>query len=690
MTIDRVSWTERPTQAQDTFNNLHDAHIRGWPCCPALIELKVLGDLPLLREVLACTTGEQYVATLKAKGFKHDDNDRWIRLGAFRVEGLLPSTRQLDARQHAAGVLTSIAQQGNLNNAGQQRVKDILDRIAEAAEWCREDHPAAKRERLAIKNDRCRIDQWRELGAIELRYLCDEERVRLTTVLIATQLSAKIPIDRGQLPEVASVEQARRIQTGLLGQGGEIERTLLEVGNDTQHLVVWMPKNPNQAERIAATWRKAGRRFNNLERLTFLTNYDKHKGADSTREILDLWQHPLLNTDKWGEEVSETKFLTPAMTYVYTGKDSPGEGAIHVAMIPLMNVKPNAHVGPQAEQWRTTLLEEQGQTTLLVDIAHAERWKVQKKLEDARARGDLTGCTGIDAPKPSHSSAKDAMRSTIACHFDISEPTPDTLYNNHNHFHTNTFAAEIVINSVRAITREHGAMLGWAELLTSDDALLLDVSNQKAFYRLRDLCSELIPISRSCAVVRTHADAAEWSQALTQLWKAQPEAYGERLRLKGSVSDHPVFAEVAATKTELRNSKFRKGLAPTEPEEAVAESRRVTVQIDTGEEGDWGNWLPKLMQAIGAHVNLDLQQGNDNGELLVGQWRPGLTTTGHWTSKVTLQLNNSDEIRVMNNFLKTKGVRIHGRDAPITVDSVALDLQQEAAAANRPRHRQPG
>jgi hypothetical protein len=101
---------------------------------------------------------------------------------------------------------------------------------------------------------------------IELRWFCEAERERRSIVLIATQLSAKVPVDRGQMPEVATVTRARKIQTGLLGQGGEIEQTLLEVGIDTQHLYVWMPKSPNQAERIAAVWRKKGRMFfNNLE-----------------------------------------------------------------------------------------------------------------------------------------------------------------------------------------------------------------------------------------------------------------------------------------------------------------------------------------------------------------------------------------------------------------------------------------
>jgi hypothetical protein len=107
-----------------------------------------------------------YKASLEAKGFAPDARDRWIRLGAFRVEGLLPTSRQIEARQHSAATLASIAAQGNLTEQGQTLVKGLIDRIEEAATWCIDDHPAAKKERLAIKNDHTRVDQWPELGAI--------------------------------------------------------------------------------------------------------------------------------------------------------------------------------------------------------------------------------------------------------------------------------------------------------------------------------------------------------------------------------------------------------------------------------------------------------------------------------------------------------------------------------------------
>jgi hypothetical protein len=103
-------------------------------------------------------------------------------------------------------------------------------------------------------------------------------------------------------------------------------------------------------------------------------------------------------------------------------------------------------------------------------------------------------------------------------------------------------------------------------------------------------------------------------------------------------------------------------------------------------------WLPRLMKAISDQTNLVLTQGEETGELLVGQWRANLTTTAHWNNKVTLQLSNATEMRTLNQFLKNKGIRVHGREAPIILDSIALDLPQEASAdtRGRPHNGRPG
>jgi hypothetical protein len=292
--------------------------------------------------------------------------------------------------------------------------------------------------------------------------------------------------------------------------------------------------------------------------VTFLAEYNKHKGANTAREILDLWTHPLLNADRWGKEVTEVKLLTPEMTYVYTGKNAPGEGSTNIATIPLTTVGRGEHVSPATETWRLTILDEQGQTTLYVDDGHSERWRVQRKLEDAREHGELPGCTGIDDPRPSLSPAKDAPRSSIACHFqNLSEPPHNT--------HMKSFGAEVTLGIVKEITRGHSAMVGWAELFTSHDALLLDVSDPKAFYRLQDLCAEIVPVSRSCAAIRTYKDATVWAAALTQLWRNTFDYYGERVRHWSSLSDRPIFAEVEASRLNSKTPSSGRASPPRSP-----------------------------------------------------------------------------------------------------------------------------
>ena len=333
-----------------------------------------------------------------------------------------------------------------------------------------------------------------------------------------------------------SIEKTKALHNSLCSQPSGIEETLTSCQND--YLITFAPSDVSQTLKVATAWRNTNGKRRHLKSMALLLTLDIPAGCTTASNICDIWNHPLLKA-QWKDVVTDVLLLSPQVHLVLTGAHGPVHTQKRCALITLGEDN-DSLTHPRMHKWKEAIVEEATGHMLIVDVYESHRWKVHRLLENFKLRGVLR----VENPKPSPGSSKLSQRSIIQIQF----------------------SAEAGCDLVRDATSKwiarqlsaFGTIVGWLDTMADPRALLLDMPGPEAALTHANLCSDAILIKPSLAIVRTNADELRWRSQLTEAWKNDPLAAGEKIRYRPSNSHAGTFAQIEATNEEIAGVKARK------------------------------------------------------------------------------------------------------------------------------------
>eukprot|EP00959_Pyramimonas_sp_CCMP1952_P260448 5445882-Pyramimonas_sp.AAC.1 len=117
-------------------------------------------------------------------------------------------------------------------------------------------------------------------------------------------------------------------------------------------------------------------------------------------------------------------------------------------------------------------------------------------------------------------------------------------------------------------------------MIANSDSLILEFSSTLALSQYWPLCTELVSVTPTKAVIYTSRDADAWTRAMDHVMQMDTEETSVKLRWKSSKYGGKVVAVPSATSRGLAASR-RRGTAPISKHDFVAE---VMVRGEIGQE----------------------------------------------------------------------------------------------------------
>ena len=205
--------------------------------------------------------------------------------------------------------------------------------------------------------------------------------------------------------------------------------------------------------------------------------------------------------------------------------------------------------------------------------------------------------------------------------------------------HMTRFEAEAMRRYVNTLLDPFLALVGWSSMIADEDAMMLDVSSVAASTHYKDLCTDIFPVTSKLVLVRTGAADTVWEHSLTRTWSEDPTCIGEKLGHRPSRGDSLVFAQIAATPTQIAVAKARKGHAPLQASTSQPQTLQATIQIPLGTTGPIDQWLPRIMDLVGTAAGAALKKHSNEDGLRPGEWKPLSTWSGAVCNQCWCSLN---------------------------------------------------
>ena len=219
--------------------------------------------------------------------------------------------------------------------------------------------------------------------------------------------------------------------------------------------------------------------------------------------------------------------------------------------------------------------------------------------------------------------------------------------------------ASVFAQRLNHLLRPVGGVAARTDIFIDDTALVVHVSASEAFAVASELCSELLPLGPTTAVLRTRRDEAAWEEAMRRWQSADPRRSVFQLRFKRLVNDGSLWA--GAPGTAQRHRQIAAGTGDV--------SSRLLLQL----QGPPGPRTSQLVQAVQDMVSRALGDTvstiEPDSPLTVYTMRPERgTVAGAMTGRFELAVKSPSEARHLHELL-------HGRGLQLGTDLLSLEVQ---------------
>ncbi len=589
---------------------------------------------------------ERIKAYLEGLAYQIHHHSPFQVIGFSELDGPAPTTERVEHRRRlAARVTTHFAQP-----ADNPEVLRTMEAINQACNTCIRRIPDIITQRKAIKGTTKNTPNWWELSPASIQFLADLHPLGPGIPFrVATQLSNLYKYNHND--SVARVDDARTLYTQLNSPPANISAALADL---TQPVITWAPESPEQALKVAASFREVRARGLGPAALSMVVPFDHIPSCSTVTHITDVWSHPLL-TPKAKDIVASVSIIDPPQRMIVSGPHAPHHTQKCLAVFTLQPC--TAPAIPRLLRWQDTLLTQNSTQVIWIDCPHEYRWQIYHLIPTF----ELPGCYHTDRPRPSRSSTSNTPWANIKIHF--------------NEGVGSTLMQDTITHWLKKTLSQYRAVVGLQTAITSPTSKILEITSPLATYHLGHLSHSCILLSNRMAVVDTLTSKEVWAERLTKLWEADPTVAAIRLRLRESdPSRSKKFAEVQATPEQISAARARKGHAQVEPDNSKPVTLRATLHIPLSIEGHVDTWAPQLMRNLSQLSGVQLKRHEGEQGLEWGTWNPILNFEGQWTGKILIQCQSKQDILQLHRQVCNKGVNIQGHCAAVEMSTEYFDL----------------
>ena len=495
-----------------------------------------------------------------------------------------------------------------------------------------------RRARRQLRPDK--LPLWKELGADALQAVRDTPGAQ--QAMLTTQWSQVCdPLgDYG-----ATVAEQRRIAD--LAERGD-EKFLLETRG--RHVVAWAPKDTNAIHRLAVHLLR-GRDDEVPKELIFVTPLPYLPGACTTSHYFDLWWSPLLSEQKnIAALVKNVTMLPQPVEYVLPSPRGPRH--VRQGLVCFRLARSGPRSAPTLHLPRQPLLHVTAAPTLVVDLP-----VVDLPLLAAGLAAPEFAALRLREPAKSVTSSELQQRVSV----DVVPPTGLTI-----------LQMEMLVRGIKRRVIRADALIGSKDLITAEDALVVEFLDPAAMLKAWPLCKEALLLSDAKALVRTEASGDSWTEMLESMCKEGELSIISKIRWKASRFGGRAVAVPSATASAVAASRRRRGKMgrPALPVDFSAEVRL------NGEVGVQDKEiLSQLLQHTGAQIGLNLRQFSATDQTPAGSWRH---LASHDASappgRARVYLQSEEEVRRIYAAL-------HGQVLQVGHDAIAITVHNDITDA---------
>ena len=574
----------------------------------------------------------QLKVILAKLAFDVDTADPWRRLGLAMYEGPTPDELLIARRQHIVTTLASLSAQASWARSDQRMVQDFVKQVQEAAAHCSEELPGILRERKKLKFGD--LPLYKELGpkALDLlpKPLMGPDRIILTQWSNIFGLAGYPP---------NALADVRGVST--LAEKGDAKLWDWTVGREVW---MWAPSDNNAFTRcMASLLRLAGDRRPNSVKM--IATIPLLTGMATANDVLDFWWHPLLGV-KWTSLMRKCTFTLDPMEIITTGTAGPRLARCGLAVFHLEF--DGLRYPPHLRPLHVPLFEVQAVRRATVDLQTRDLPAFMLLFDGPDYNQIL-----VREPRRSPWSSTACPRLSVDLIFD---PSCTDLF------------AEMLLRRLRRDGLPKDAVWGLHTMFSQNEVLILEMATAGNVGHYWELCTQMLAIGSSKAIVLTDANPTRWTTEMDRIMSEDASETHARLKWRPSRNGGRTVATPTATTAALAASRRHAHKASSTMDYVT----NVTISGEIGKEDR--EVMRLLMDHLVTATNLGIKETDYSRAPRTGEYIH-LASTDFTAppGKVRILLNNSDEVRQVHAALHGQTIKAGNDAVGIVVENDGMD-----------------
>ena len=590
------------------------------------------------------STWVQTKEQLKLLGFVPEQEDPWLRLGMYKMEGPVPSIADINNRVRCATLITQLCLLPHIASTDKEAAQHFVRLLEEGGKQCLQALPRVLRDRKKGTKSSC---DWRWMEA------CPDFVTFLMTTKgregwkVGLNISNLLEVDMSCLATgMLSLHEARDVYRQLHAAPAVIASALrAAVGTK---LILWAPTNFDRLSALMAEIMRVRKDSSHTVCLAFAVPYDPMPGCRSIAVVQELWTHPLLHR-KYDAVVKTVEFFEQPMKCVFTGPVRPLH---HLKSIALVHVSTEGPPSPHTlVPWKTTLVDRDLGHTIVIDVPFACIDHVHRTI----GKIHLIGLLGWDCARRSPAHSPLAPRQSICGYFDPSK--------------VSLLDVSLIVRKLKAALPTEHVFVGSHTLFHEPSSFVLDFGDANDLGRYSDLFQEVLLVSKRRAVFTTMHPKDMWEPILTEHMLEDPGKavvsikYRKVLDLPNSVWCKPLVIEQQVAKR-----KAQQHLASRIPSERPLISLSAHLRVTGLPHVCHDAICNELMLKVSETTQVPLTKCNSDFPA-PGEWTICYRPDGTFAQEVLVQLPSDDALTSLLMHVNGSGIRVGGRNLSIEVRS---------------------
>ncbi len=403
-----------------------------------------------------------------------------------------------------------------------------------------------------------------------------------------------------------SVGEARRLHQAL-AMGAAKGVPLLQGLPEGQYILWALPEQEALA-RTMESYSKYARTPLPKVTLSLVVPFEAPLTCTSRDEITDLWSHQLLG-DKWANIIQERIIFEEPGEIIASGCNGPVNSMKSFLLVTL-SPETTDSIKQEVVSWNPSIYAQNNGPIVILDVQEALLLKTQRVLQSIQ-----TICPFIwDRPLRSPGSSKEQTRYRIRGYMPVDVRS--------------SLQANIILKDLRRRIGSNQVLAGLLDTYKDPYALVADITDVAAAYKLQPLCSDVLLLSSTKVLIRTDTAAPVWQEILSRWVGDEPDNCTLRIKWKGSQQGGRVWAQPAATERQIQAvraqaSVRRQGKNPRDG----PQTSTLTLQGTLGPNPQ--NLAQDVFAAMATKMQMQFQQQGPDEELQDGGWamlcKPGST-----------------------------------------------------------------